>query len=628
MVAGDRPKTAADYAAIAVAPLLILLMINSLANFLMLVLYHGNQPQRVAWTLFFFTMGTVGIARVAIEKDRASSLGYGGILGLVAFVAMLRFVDSPIFSAFMLAVIGYLSDRIVHDCTLIDESVDASGQGLIDSGRLFVKQRIDNDQGLDSDEDSSNRSASGGRGTHQPGRTVMYLALAALPLFGMGQFFLRGDDATWHRALWLLAVYLFSSLSLLVTTSFLGLRRYLRQRRVDMPTDVSIGWLSGGLMIIGAILMIAYMVPMPGQALASLKLPAVLDSPGDLNSSRFGWGEEGADRSNPGDPSTATDADAQDKEIQSIRSESGAPPGPANGGQREDGPPGGEQGGDQSGGGGDQQSEQSSDEGKSSQSSASGENQQSSQSGDQNDQQQSESESSAPSDSDSQSEDQSDEESQSEDQRDEESQSHDPGGSDQQNPPPEDPSDNSAPNSSDQSESSAADSEGSLSQVINSTLSALSGIMRALIMLVLLSVVGYYLWIHREAIAAWWRSLFAGRSVESADESITELVSSDAGAPPRHFSSFRNPFGKEKDPRRIVVITFQAFEAWSREQGSIREKDETPSEFIGRIAKSLPNVAPHASQVVQAYNRIVYGRGNASQRDLSAAKTVWTAMER
>ncbi len=78
----------------------------------------------------------------------------------------------------------------------------------------------------------------------------MYLALAALPLFGLGQFFLRNDADTWNHAQRLLAFYLFSSLSLLVTTSFLGLRRYLRQRRVDMPVDVSIAWLFGGLAMI------------------------------------------------------------------------------------------------------------------------------------------------------------------------------------------------------------------------------------------------------------------------------------------------------------------------------------------------------------------------------------------
>ena len=89
---------------------------------------------------------------------------------------------------------------------------------------------------------------------------------------------------------------------------------------------------------------------------------------------------------------------------------------------------------------------------------------------------------------------------------------------------------------------------------------------------------------------------------------------------------FGNPIGKESDLRRIVVITFQAFEAWTREQGMERGKDETPSEFITRVAKSVPQMSTPASQVVDAYNRIVYGRGKATKSDLNAADKVWKAM--
>ena len=45
-------------------------MISSLANFLVLVLYRGGFPERVSWTLLMFTLGAVGIARVAIERDK------------------------------------------------------------------------------------------------------------------------------------------------------------------------------------------------------------------------------------------------------------------------------------------------------------------------------------------------------------------------------------------------------------------------------------------------------------------------------------------------------------------------------------------------------------------------------
>ena len=187
-----------------------------------------------------FTMGFVGIARIAIEQDRAYSLGYAAVLGVAGFVSMTRFVGSPIFCAFILGVIAYLADRIVDDCTLIDDSIDSSGQGLVDFGKKAVKKQIElarQAQRKTSDDSTSDHKSDatvaeatvtprrGGRGRKsQPGRTVMYLALAALPLFGLGQFMLHQDPATWQRAQWLLAVYLFSSFSLMVTTSFLGLR--------------------------------------------------------------------------------------------------------------------------------------------------------------------------------------------------------------------------------------------------------------------------------------------------------------------------------------------------------------------------------------------------------------------
>ena len=117
------------------------------------------------------------------------------------------------------------------------------------------------------------------------------------------------------------------------------------------------------------------------------------------------------------------------------------------------------------------------------------------------------------------------------------------------------------------------------------------------------------------------------RDRDLADQHTQDLgLETDPEAPPRPFSSFRNPIGKEQDPRRVIVITFQAFEAWTREQGWKREKDETPSEFIRRVAASIPQTASAATEIVEAYNRIVYGRGRATNHDLNAAKQVWQAM--
>lgn len=642
-----RPKTAADYAATAVAPVLIFLMISSLANFLMLVLYHGSHPQRVAWTLMMFTLGTVGIGRVAIEKDRAYSLGYAGILGFVAFIAMLRFVDSPIFSAFILVVIAYLSDRIVHDCTLIDDSVDASGQGLIDSGRLFVRKQIESGGPARDTHDEPVKTTRGNR-QNQPGRTVMYLALAALPLFGLGQFFLREDAATWRRAQWLLGLYLFASLSLLVTTSFLGLRRYLRQRRVDMPKDVSVAWLAGGLFMIASILLVAYLAPLPGQAIASFQLPNFLDSPGGLGASKFGWGDEAADKSDPNATSTGQDPKAQGKEVQSIASQKGAPAGDAGDGDRDDGPAGQSKGGKKaSQGGGDQQSDAES-KGQSRSQSNSQNRSQSEQKGegDGGKQQSSESQSGKNSQANEQNSTQTDDGSRgSED-------SPSQADSDTQSSRSKDESDPSDPSSSDQQEraqpndgsdrppdetrsgDAPADKQGrsdpsdsGFSDPIGNVIPTISGMIRFLVFLALMGIVAAFVWLNRAAILAWWQSITAAKPTQSED-TFDDFLLEETGVPPRAFSSYRNPFGSEQDPRRIVVITFAAFEAWTREQGATRGKNETPSEFIRRVAGALPTVSTAATQVVDSYNRIVYGRGNASQRDLQAAREVWNAMQK
>ena len=82
-------------------------------------------------------------------------------------------------------------------------------------------------------------------GPHTPGLWVLYFSLAALPLFGIGQHWIPAADVGRRRyAFFLLLVYVAAALSLLVTTSFLGLRRYLRQRRIEMPAPIAATWVA------------------------------------------------------------------------------------------------------------------------------------------------------------------------------------------------------------------------------------------------------------------------------------------------------------------------------------------------------------------------------------------------
>jgi hypothetical protein len=157
---------------------------------------------------------------------------------------------------------------------------------------------------------------------------------------------------------------------------------------------------------------------------------------------------------------------------------------------------------------------------------------------------------------------------------------------------------------------------------LSGVFSTMFGMLKWVILLALLVFIAFFVVRNLDAILAWWDSLFADEEdAPSAAEPI-ERKSIQPESPPRPFSSFRNPAG-DPDPRRVVVITFQALEAWCREQGVERTPDETPTEFVRRVATQFPSLGQSAVQVVDAYNRIVYGRAAAQQNDVEAANSVW-----
>ena len=95
------------------------------------------------------------------------------------------------------------------------------------------------------------------------GRWVVYFSLAALPLFGLGQALIPAEDTGRRRYSFLLmTVYVASGLGLLLTTTLLGLRRYLRQRKLQMPAAMTGLWLGVGAAIIAAFLFVAALLPL------------------------------------------------------------------------------------------------------------------------------------------------------------------------------------------------------------------------------------------------------------------------------------------------------------------------------------------------------------------------------
>ncbi|MFN9715319.1 MAG: DUF4129 domain-containing protein [Planctomycetota bacterium] len=285
----NEPKlrpTSLDYALAAIAPALIILMIGSLVAFLMTALYRGEFPVRLMWVLGLFTFASVLISRIAIEQSRSQALVYLGLLGGATLLVAPRYfviegpfssLSLPILVVFLL-LISYLADRITFDCTAVDVAGDAQGEGLLQSLGLLKKSRIVVKAGQT-------------RRKHNPGVWVLYFALLALPVFGLGQLII--ESRTGRSLAWFyMIVYLLSALLLLVMISLLSVRRYSRQRGLEMEMGLSMKWLLAGGVAVSVLMMVMAILPLPSLDSGFWEPPFKITNRDDLRSHRWGWGSE------------------------------------------------------------------------------------------------------------------------------------------------------------------------------------------------------------------------------------------------------------------------------------------------------------------------------------------------
>ena len=266
-------KTFADYLVIAVSPALIMVMVHSLCFFLIDVFYRGAAAGGVRWVLFWFVLAVVLIARIGIEQGDGYAIFYGLALAVATWLYLATVQPNVLFGALLLAVVWFTAHKLTCNCTLIDEDADASGQGLLQSIFSLPKKfkrtlapvaKTQTAPPASPAQPVLNRKAKTVK-SQIPGIWLIYFSLAALPLFGFGQMLLpAGDMAARHRGFICLFLYLAAALGLLVTTSFLGLRRYLRQRHLVMPGNIALGWVQFGVAGAAIVLCLTLLLPRPG----------------------------------------------------------------------------------------------------------------------------------------------------------------------------------------------------------------------------------------------------------------------------------------------------------------------------------------------------------------------------
>ena len=283
----DRPRpTLADYIVTALSPMLIMGLIGSLVFFLVEILYAGKYEGRLLWTLFFFTAGIVLVARISIESDSTKATAYGLTLALVSWLALFKFISYPADSAmsnfaglinlFLMAVVWFCAHKLTWDCTFIDENRPGSGKGLLSAAgfehRPDTLGQVRDDDLIETEKQQRAPLLKRWRRfrerrkkrPHNPGLTVVWFSLAALPIFGLGQALIPADE-TGRRtfSFWLAASYVGCALGLLLTTSFLGLRRYLRQRQLEMPKSLTGIWLGIGGVLVVVFIAVGALLPRP-----------------------------------------------------------------------------------------------------------------------------------------------------------------------------------------------------------------------------------------------------------------------------------------------------------------------------------------------------------------------------
>jgi len=619
--------TTADYLAIAVSPALVMLLVGSLVFFLIEVTYVGQHQARLNYVFALFVFATVLIARISIELGSERAAMYSVPLGLAVFVVLLRFVEhptalSPLVNLLLIAVVWWCAHKLTWDCTLIDDNQDASGEGLmqrvgVDDGDPPGAEPAPANNLLPDNPPRSfwQRLLAADRGPHTPGLWVLYFSLAALPIFGLGQWFIPAADTGSRRYTFLLlVVYVAAGLMLLVTTSFLGFRRYLRQRQVEMPLPMAATWVATGGVLAGVVLLLAMLLPRPQAEYALARPPWQVTSPDGLRPSRYGMGRDGVE-SQQAERQGSADPDSQAPPTATTDQPTDQPPVPGDGQQQSSGEQSGEQASDQ-------QTDQSGE--------STGE----------------------PSSSDERAEASADQPS---DQQSTDAQAtSDTAAGDAAAERPDTQATDSQPGdtSADDTTGESRPLSGELMpehsqrpdpvqavQQVSRAVGGLAGLVKWLLYLLLAAVVGYLAWKHRHELLAAvrdilrdlraWLTGLLGRDrdpIATAPEEATGVF-----RPRRRFCDFRNPFAsgayRQMTAEELVRYTFEAFEAWCAERGTPRSPDQTPQELVRLTTPASDPLRPPARLLARLYSEVAYGGGRVSDRDAHRLADLWRRLE-
>jgi hypothetical protein len=431
----------------------------------------------------------------------------------------------------------------------------------------------------------------------------VYFSLAALPLFGLGQALIAAEDVERRRrSFWMMIVYVGCGLGLLLTTCFLSLRRYLRQRRLAMPPAMTGVWLTAGGLLIAALLLIGAVLPRPEAEYSLFSLSAAKSPKRNASKYAMKGDRPGEGKGQPG---------ADDPQGKKNNADSGGDEG------KQKGQRGAATKQGQKGSGGQQ--------GKSNQSGKSQEqNSGQSQKSQNNDQNQNKGDASSGR----------DRQAEKNDSKQERGENDKRGSSDdrERRGDKESSQRSSSASSSKMSPAALREVVGRISKFLKWIVFALLGL--AVLYFVLRSGLQYLAnfseWARRllDALRNFWANLFGGQRQTVEEERQSEQEDKRLREQP--FASFSNPFTSGRRglaAPELIRYTFAAVQAWARERDLGRQPGETPLEFAGRVGAEVPALEKELQRLALVYSRAAYARGGVPADSLEILRQFWQRLE-
>jgi hypothetical protein len=596
-------KTFVDYLAILISPLLIMGLVGSVVFFILEAGYDGKYENKLKWVMFWFVGASVLIGRIAIERGTGLAGFYA--LGLATAIGLWtnKFMGFVPLIWFLLAFVWWCTHMLTKDCTLIDDSEDASGEGLLEATGLSQSEEKKEPEGKAANgktvdglpkrppkrkslwrrmlPDFSKKKGK----PHSPGKWIVWFSLLALPAFGIGHALLdeaQADEKSYGFQL--LMLYVIAALCLLMTTSFLGLRRYLRQRFLHMPVTVTGQWLLMGGGIAITILLLALLLPRPN---ATYDMTSLIDEVSDQvqkASDRAFSDKDGLD-----DDSKENFKQSKEK-VESDRGKE-----------------------EKSGGGSKQgKSGTAGDDAKPGEKDGQGE---------------------APS------------KKQSKDKRGDDNDviNRNPGKAEDKKKSErggmkDDPSERKGKEDGTKTEKKLSE-EGKFENQKNSDAmkspSWIGPAAKVAIYLFFGAVALFFIIRHRAPILAalkqFWEDLMQLFGRRSASKKVSKAAQSTVPKKPdMPFRKFQNPFltgaAHRQSPEELINYSYRAMEAWAYEHELPRTLDQTPVEFGEVLSENAPEIAEAAPQLSQIYSEIAYTNEPAPEESVEVARLLWTQL--